>query len=98
MLYLLFNFRFQFSKMKKLFSILIFALSFCVSAYDKNERTEENSYNPHSYGAPTLYYSPEARREREEIQELRNSNRIAKERLEVEKEQLQELREIRENE
>lgn len=79
--------------MKNLFSILIFTLSFSVSAYDNNDSPDSSSYNRNSYSAPTLYYSPEGRHEREEIQELKESNNIAKEKLEIEKEQLQELRE-----
>lgn len=82
--------------MRMLFAISLMFFSFCVSAYDKSGTKDGNSYNPHSYGAPTLYYSPEGKREREELQELKESNRIAKEQLEVEKEQLQELREQRE--
>lgn len=59
---------------------------------------QRNQYNPHSYGAPQLYYSPEAKQEREEQQFLRESNQIAKERLEVERERLQETRHEQEQE
>jgi len=45
---------------------------------------------PNSYGSPQLYYSAESIRERQELELLNESNRIAKERLEVEREQLQE--------
>lgn len=45
-----------------------------------------NTYNPNSYGAPQLYYSAESIRERQEQELLKESNRIAKERLEVERE------------
>lgn len=81
--------------MKALFVISLLFFSFGATAYEKIETTDKNSYDARSYGAPTLYYSQEARQQREEIQELRESNRIAKERLEVEREQLQELREDR---
>ncbi len=79
--------------MKSFFLIWLMFFSFGVSAYDKNEGSGDNSYNPRSYGAPTLYYSPEARQEREEIQELREANHLAKELLEAERESRHELRE-----
>lgn len=45
-----------------------------------------NAYNPHSYGSPQLYYSSESIRERQEQDLLKESNRIAKERLDVDRE------------
>ncbi|HEY8098455.1 MAG TPA: hypothetical protein VIE65_20520 [Methylobacter sp.] len=75
--------------MKKLTITILLALSLNANAADQ----QSNPYNPHSYGAPQLYYSHEARREREEQELLKESNRLAKERLEVERERLREERE-----
>jgi len=78
--------------MRKLIATTLLTLSLNAIAYDRDNDKDSNKYNPHSYGAPQLYYSPEARQEREEQQLLRESNRIAKQRLEIERERLQELR------
>jgi len=82
--------------MKKLISIMLFLLAFNASAFDKSESNNEIKYNSHSYGAPTLYYSTEGKREREEQELLKESNRINQEQLNVEREQLQEMREQKE--
>lgn len=74
--------------MKKLIVTIPLTLSLTAIADDHRD----SRYDPHSYGAPQLYYSPEARQEREERQLLRESNRIAKERLEIERERLREER------
>ena len=78
--------------MRKLIATTLLTLSLNAIAYDRDNDKDSNKYNPHSYGAPQLYYSPEARQEREEKELLKESNRIAEERLEIERERLQELR------
>ncbi|PPK75600.1 hypothetical protein B0F87_10566 [Methylobacter tundripaludum] len=78
--------------MRKLIATTLLTLSLNAIAYDRDNDKGGNKYNPHSYGAPQLYYSPEARQEREEQELLRESNRIAEERLKIERERLQELR------
>ncbi|WP_432742915.1 hypothetical protein ABXJ76_18930 [Methylobacter sp. G7] len=72
--------------MKKLIAITLLAMSSIVIAYDR----QDNSYNPHSYGSPQLYYSAESIRERREQELMKESNDIAKERLEVDRERLRE--------
>ena len=64
-----------------------------LSANAVSEDQKGNRYNPHSYGAPQLYYSPESIRDREEQTLLREANQLARERLEVEQERLQQERE-----
>lgn len=76
--------------MKKIIAITLLTTSLNVIAYDRNDDRQVNSYNPHSYGSPQLYYSAESIRERREQELMKESNDIAKERLEVEREQLQE--------
>lgn len=76
-------------KMKKSIVVILTMLSENAVSDDQTG----NRYNPHSYGAPQLYYSPESIREREEQALLRESNQLAKERLEVEQERLQQERE-----
>lgn len=75
--------------MKNIIAVILLVMSFNVIAYDRNDTRQNNSYNPNSYGSPQLYYSAESIRERQELELLNESNRIAKERLEVEREQLQ---------
>ena len=75
--------------MRKLIVICLISASCTAVAEDKN------TYNPHSYGAPTLYYSPEGERQRQEAKELeliKERNVIEKDRLDVERERLVEER------
>ncbi|MDP1664058.1 MAG: hypothetical protein Q8L79_02950 [Methylobacter sp.] len=72
--------------MKKIIAITLFATSLNVIAADQSG----TAYNPNSYGAPQLYYSAESIRERREQELMKESNDIAKERLEVERELLRE--------
>jgi len=76
--------------MKNIIAVTLMVISFNVIAYDHNDTRQNNSYNLNSYGSPRLYYSAESIRERQELELLKESNRIAKDRLEVEREQLQE--------
>lgn len=78
--------------MKKLILMSVFITSCNVIANDRNDDRQGNSYNPHSYGSPQLYYSAESIRERREQELMKESNSIAKERLEVEREQLHEYK------
>ena len=71
--------------MNKIILITLYFISFIVIADDKNQW---NSYPPHSYGSPQLYYSAESIHERREQELMKESNNIAKERLEVERKQL----------
>jgi hypothetical protein len=75
--------------MKKIITITLLATSLNILANDRNDDQQGNIYNPHSYGSPQLYYSAESIRERQELELLKESNDIAKERLEIEHEQLQ---------
>lgn len=75
--------------MKNPIAIVLIAFPLYAIAADQQD---SNKYNPHSYGAPQLYYSPEAKQEREEQELLRESNRIAQERLEIERERLEDDR------
>lgn len=45
-------------------------------------------YGPHSYGAPTLYYSHESIQQRQELELLQKSNEIAEKQFNLEVEQL----------
>ncbi|MEI8209807.1 MAG: hypothetical protein WCG16_11420 [Methylococcales bacterium] len=71
--------------MNKIILITLYFISFIVIADDKNQW---NSYPSYSYGSPQLYYSAESIHERREQELMKESNNIAKERLEVEREQL----------
>ena len=76
--------------MKNIIAVTVLIISFNVTANDRNDARQSNSYNPNSYGSPQLYYSAESIRERQELELLKESNRIAKDRLDVEREQVQE--------
>jgi hypothetical protein len=73
-------------EMKKIIAIILLNIPLSVIANDQ----AGNTYNPNSYGAPQLYYSAESIRERQEQELLKESNRIAKERLEVDQQRIQE--------
>ncbi len=76
--------------MKNIIAVTLLIISFNVTANDRNDTRHSNSYNPNSYGSPQLYYSAESIRERQELELLKESNRIAKDRLDIEREQVQE--------
>ena len=76
--------------MRNIIAVTLLVMSFNVIANDRNDTRQNNSYNPNSYSSPQLYYSAESIRERQELNLLKESNRIATDRLEVEREQLQE--------
>lgn len=68
------------------------SIVFNANAYELKDERNSNEYNPHSYGSPELYYSTESMRERKTQALIKQSNDIAKERLEIERKRLRDER------
>ncbi len=58
-------------------------------ALDSHTDRHDKIYNSQSYGSPQLYYDPESILERKTQELIKESNGIAKETLEIERERLQ---------
>lgn len=76
------------SNSKKIIFIILCGAVLNATADDSNKYHHDNSYNRHSYGMPQLYYSQESIRERKTQELIKESNEIAKEHLNIDRERL----------